>query len=432
MSFQRVSGFILIFGLLVIASLNGSVFDALQPGQSNKADLRARFGEPVRTEEKDGLNIDHFADEEKLFKEISAWFNAQDVLQIARVMPFNEISTDNAALLFGLSNDPEKSSGNPFDKTQLSTGETLHYRDEGIHLYIQQDSVMEIWLTLPDIDPGQVFIVLKSDMDQQLQQNEQKPKPDPYKLEGDGGRSPYLGAGFIRHEGEGIKIIGSLDNTPAQHSGLREGDLILEVENISYRDKGNQPELLADMIEELPVDRPVRFLIERNGQSFEVWIKLLNITEAERRVFQEQSNQEFFSDYDKGRLLFSQERYAEAIASFSKSINEQPLEANQDIGVCYMYLNQFEVALDYIVKAYKMDKKSPESTFYLAACCDNLNKINDAKYYYKAYLKMKYKNSEWNAFAQQRLDNLNQRNKGRDFSETLLRIIRAVEKEIKK
>jgi len=227
----------------------------------------------------------------------------------------------------------------------------------------------------------------------------------------DDGRTPYLGAAFEKHNGEGIKVMGTLAGTPAENTGLRKGDLILEVENISLRDKGAQPELFSEMIKNIPVDRPVRFHIERNGKRFDVYIKLLNVSQEEREIFQKETNQKYRSDFDRGSLLFSQEKYGEAIEAFRKSMNEQPLESTRAIGVCYLYQNQFNVAYDYIVKAYKMNKESPESTFFLAVCCDNLGKINGAKYYYTVYLKMRYDNNEFNVYAQDRLDDLKKRKK---------------------
>ena len=53
----------------------------------------------------------------------------------------------------------------------------------------------------------------------------------------------FFGAVFARHEGEGIKLLGVLDDTPAQNSGLQKGDVILEVETVSFRDQGPQPGL---------------------------------------------------------------------------------------------------------------------------------------------------------------------------------------------
>ena len=95
----------------------------------------------------------------------------------------------------------------------------------------------------------------------------------------------YFGMAFDRHQGEGIKLLGVLDNTPAQNTGLRKGDIILEVENISFRDYGPKPEAFSNIINDLPPDKPLSFLIERERKRFEVWIKPLKVNEEQLAAY---------------------------------------------------------------------------------------------------------------------------------------------------
>jgi tetratricopeptide (TPR) repeat protein len=240
----------------------------------------------------------------------------------------------------------------------------------------------------------------------------------------------YFGAAFTRHQGEGIRVLGVVDDKPAQQAGLRKDDIILQVENISFRSQGSQPERFSSMAQDLPAGKPLRFFIKRAGKTFDIWIKPLLLDKEEHAALVKQVQVEFSGFFSKGKQAFAHDKYRQAIEYFQKSIDEYPLEAHRYIGICYMYLKEFKVALKYIVKAYKMNKKSAESTFYLANCCDNLGKIVDAKYYYKRYLKKKHLNSEMNSFAKKRLEVLKRKGKKRR-SIQWLKVFDAILKETK-
>ena len=244
-------------------------------------------------------------------------------------------------------------------------------------------------------------------------------------------RTSYFGVAFARHQGEGIKVLGVIDDTPAQQAGLRKNDIILEVETISVRSQGPQPELFSHMIKDLPTDRPLRFHIKRIKKTFDIWIKPLRLDKEQHNAFLREVQKKFAGYYSRGKQAMARKNYTEAIENFKKSIKDFPIKSNRYIGLCYIFQKQFKEALKYIVKAYKMDKKSPLSTIYLANCCDNLGKITDARYYYKKYLKMKHSDSELNSFANKRLKALKKKKGKKNISNQLLKAIDAILKEIK-
>ena len=63
------------------------------------------------------------------------------------------------------------------------------------------------------------------------------------------------------------------------------------MENVSFRDKGSEPNLFSEMIKDLPVDKPLRFHIEREGKRFDVWIKLMMVSKDQRAAFQKEVNE---------------------------------------------------------------------------------------------------------------------------------------------
>jgi hypothetical protein len=246
------------------------------------------------------------------------------------------------------------------------------------------------------------------------------------------GLTAYVGAVFARHEGEGIKLLGVLGDTPAQNTGLQEGDIILEVEDMSFRDRGSQPEVFAEMMQKMPPDKPLRFHILREGKSFDVWIKPLRINEEQLAAFQTEIREKFSSDYSRGSRLMDEKNYGGAIEYFQRSLksNNRIMESYQGLGICCFHLGEHKQARKYLENAIKMDKTQPLSWFYGALNMDALKRKNGAMDGYKRYLKLNHDNEEMNAFARERLEQL-KRGRRLDWSKRLLDVIEAIKKEIK-
>jgi tetratricopeptide (TPR) repeat protein len=249
----------------------------------------------------------------------------------------------------------------------------------------------------------------------------------------DDGLTAYVGAVFAKHDGEGIKLLGVLEDTPAQNTGLQKGDVILEVEDISFRDKGAQPEVFTELMQKLPPDKPLRFHIEREGKRFDVWIKPLRIDEGQLAAFQNEIQEKYGSDYSRGTQLMDQENYTGAMEYFQRSLkaNSRVMESYQGLGVCYFYLGEHKKARKSFENAIKLDKKQPLSWFYGALNMDALDRRNGAIDGYKRYLKLNHDNARMTEFARVRLEELKQ---GRrfDWSKRLLEVIEAIRKEIEK
>jgi len=450
----------LCFGILVFVRImmgQGSVFDAIQPGQSTNAEVRARFGKPLRSESVGNIKIEHFGDEENLFKEVSAWFDSQDILQWVRVELMHTISPEDAALLFGLVDEPGKAQGHAFAENQAEEGETRYFLSKGVYFYIPKEDVTEIWLTQPQTDAEQIQAQIRDlehGLKMQAEQTSHQKKEVESQLHADQRthqvneteshhkqqksfqmeeQRTFFGAVFTRHEGEGIKLLGVLDNTPAQNTGLQKGDIILEVEDISFRDKGSHPEQFSGMVQKLPEDRPLCFLIQRDEKRFEVWIKPLRIDKEQYAAFQNEIREKFSDPYSRGRRLMASENYAEAIEYLKRALksNTQSMQTYQGLGICCYHLGRYKEARKYLENAIKLDKTQPLSWFYGAANMDALGKRNGAMDGYKRYLKLNHDNPEMNAFARKRLDDLRKKRKS-DWKSQLLKVIDAVKKEIEK
>jgi len=436
--------FPIYFGVLFCVSLmtgQGSVFDAIQPGKSTGSEVRARFGDPVRSEISGDIKVEHFNDEENFFKEVSGWFDSQDILQWVRIELHNEIDPTDAALLFGLIREPDIREGHAFDDEQGAKGETRHFFSEGVHLYVEEGKTIEIWLTQSEAIPDEIFAQIKNAQQKsQLQAEnesihhiETESQSHQQEINQTGEKAAYFGMLLIKHSGEGLKIFGVTNDTPAQYSGLQKGDLILGVDEISFYDKGNQPELFLELIKNLPPERPLRFHIDRKAKRFDIWIKPLRLSQEEVAEYQRKSREQFTSDYVRGMQLMAEDNYVGAIEHFQKSLksNSNPMESYQGLGICCYHLGKHKEARKYFERAIKLDKRQPLSWFYGAANMDALGKRNGAMDGYKRYLKLNHDNPEMNAFARRRLDELKKRRKS-DWQNRLLQIIDTIKKEIEK
>jgi tetratricopeptide (TPR) repeat protein len=183
------------------------------------------------------------------------------------------------------------------------------------------------------------------------------------------------------------------------------------------------------MIKGLPLDKPLRFHIERSGKRFDVWIKPLRVDKDQLAAYQSKVQDKFSSDYSKGVQLIAKDDYEGAIGYFTKSLESRPMESYQGIGICYYHLGKHKEARKFLERTIKLDKKQPLSWFYGAANLDALNKRNGAIDGYKRYLKLNHDNEKMNAFARERLDALKKKRKS-DLNKKLFRAIDIIKKEI--
>jgi tetratricopeptide (TPR) repeat protein len=245
------------------------------------------------------------------------------------------------------------------------------------------------------------------------------------------GKVPFLGVSLTRPEEKEIRITAVLEGSPAEHAGLKIGDKILQMEDYVSQDLGNDAWKLLEHLQEMPFDRPIRFHIERDKKRFDVWVKLERMEKEQLDKILQALRPVLNGDLSQGKQLLRQNKFAEAVKSFKKSLKSNPMESYQGLGISYYHMEKFKDARKNIEKAYKLDRTVPLNVFYTAACQDVLGKWNTAIRNYIDFLEMNYDNSEMNEFARERIAELKAKNRKR-MSESFVKMIDAIIKEIKK
>jgi TolA-binding protein len=246
-------------------------------------------------------------------------------------------------------------------------------------------------------------------------------------------KTPYLGVLIVKNPDGGVKVVGVRENSPAEDAGLREGDIIRGIEEKQFNHKDFTTTRFGQVISTLPVNKPLRFHIERRTRRFNIWVQLRE-AEPKQLASRTQPPKPPADDFEKGKRLMQQRNYTAAIECFRKTLKSRPRESYQALGICYYNKGLFREGLDNIVKAYKMDNRSPLNVFYVAACSDKLGNSRDAIYYYKRYLGMRHNDSQMQATARTRLSALTAANRKRqqDTAEKMLQIIDTIIKETQK
>ena len=247
---------------------------------------------------------------------------------------------------------------------------------------------------------------------------------------GGGGKVPFLGVSLTRPEEKEIRITAVLEDSPAEHAGLKIGDKILKMEDYESQDLGNDSWKLLEHLQDMPSDRPIRFHIERDKKKFDIWVKLERMEKEQLDKRLQALRPVLNSDLVKGKQLLGQNKFAEAVKSFKKSLKSNPMESYQGLGISYYHMEKFKDARKNIEKAYKLDRTVPLNVFYTAACRDVLGKWNTAIHHYIEYLDMNHDNAEMNEFARERIEDLKARNR-KEMSEKFIKMIDAIIKEIK-
>ena len=245
------------------------------------------------------------------------------------------------------------------------------------------------------------------------------------------GKVPFLGVSLTRPEEKEIRITAVLEDSPAAYAGLKIGDKILQMEDYESQDFGNDSWKLLEHLQDMPSDRPIRFHIERDKKRFDIWVKLERMEKEQLDKRLQALRPVLNSDLAMGKQLLGQNKFAEAVKSFKKSLKSNPMESYQGLGISYYHMEKFKDARKNIEKAYKLDRTVPLNVFYTAACRDVLGKWNTAIHRYIEYLNMNYDNADMNEFSRKRIAELKAKNR-KKMSESFAKMIDAIIKEIKK
>lgn len=247
-------------------------------------------------------------------------------------------------------------------------------------------------------------------------------------------RNPgYLGVLVVKNAGGGVKVVGVRESSPAEDAGLKNGDIILGIEEKQFNQRDFTTARFGQVISTMPTNKPLSFHIQRKTRKFDVWVQLRE-AEPKQLAAPRQPSKPPTDDFEKGKLLMQQRNYTAAIECFQKTLKSRPRESYQALGICYYHKGLFRDGLNNIVAAYKIDKRSPLNVFYLAACSDKLGNSRDAVYYYKQYLGMRHNDSNMQATARTRLRALTAANRKsqQETAQKMLQIIDTIIKETQK
>ena len=144
----------------------------------------------------------------------------------------------------------------------------------------------------------------------------------------------------------------------------------------------------------------------------------------------------YYPYFHLGLIHYQKDNYQKAVEVLQQAVrlrskNDDNTVSFEYLGASYFYSDQVQPAANTFLTAYKINKESPMTVYFLGACFDRLNNKRDAVYYYKKYLRMDHDNAGWNRIARQRVSDLTyDPQKAERTKKTILDVIEAVQKEI--
>jgi len=108
-----------------------------------------------------------------------------------------------------------------------------------------------------------------------------------------GKKRPYLGIAISGHEGFGVKVYKVMRDSPAQKAGIQVNDIIVEMGSVKFYMKRMDPKYFLGILSQMPVDRPIRFLIKRDGRPMVYYIQPTIVEESKILSIQKKVTEEF-------------------------------------------------------------------------------------------------------------------------------------------
>lgn len=331
-----------LLGFIFVTSLYAGTYLGLQPGVAQKKETDRILGAPVKEVEA-GRRYDYAGQKHDL-KQISVVFN-QESGKIEAIYLYFQQNYRKSQLKEWLKLDSLARTGLDAEGNLIE-----YYIPEGIALYFSgpQDSSEVKFLSHFDT------AVLQEKKAQKKKEVETIPVEESRLIKI---KKPYLGVEVKQYPGQGIKIISVREDSPAQAAGLKSNDLILELgdRTFYYRDISALEFLRA--VQEMPVDTPLRLLIERAGRKIETNVSL---AEIEKEVFSRVSADDFTladANYQKAVAEIKRGNFRTAIEYLKMALKYNPTIAfyYNEIAYCYLQNGQGPLGIPYLEKALSIE-----------------------------------------------------------------------------
>lgn len=129
----------------------GTVLDSICPGASD-TELIEELGTPLASEQKKDFRVHTYSQPEAGIAGATTWSDSDGTVRWARIQLVNELPPVAAQLLFNLISGETETAGHALASTEQVEGLTRHYAADGVHFFLTDNVVREIWRTFPRAD----------------------------------------------------------------------------------------------------------------------------------------------------------------------------------------------------------------------------------------------------------------------------------------
>jgi len=328
-------GVVFIIFVFCALPVQADTYQGLAVGEATKSMVDRKFGNPIR-EVIPGIRYDYPSQEHDA-KRLSVTFDKETGVLESINIYVNGAYTKQQFMEWLQLNEPMRSrysEEGTLIEEYINDGIALHYNgadDSGPIKYIRYFSTN----AAPRFGARQNFTTRG--------EGQEKPADD--------NGFAFLGVQISEHGGQGIKVLSTIHDSPAQQAGLRNGDVILEAGDYPFYQESIRPREFAEAVKSLPVETPIKFIVARGGQQFEVGITLRSMTQEQKEALDKQNKEEAHQSYKNGRKAYSRKDYKKAIKYYQEAVSYDPGETKyiKALGQVYFKLGDMVDA----VKVYQ-------------------------------------------------------------------------------
>ncbi len=196
---------------------------------------------------------------------------------------------------------------------------------------------------------------------------------------------PHLGVFLSQYEGQGYRVLDVEGQSPARKAGIQGGDIILELEQLTFYQSKLDPKMFARFVATMPEDKPLRMLVQRGNRRIEVH-PVLELRDP--NVAQARTRRLAINYYNEGATLADRGKCKQAIPLLEKATLYNPKDAKalEMLGYCQFRRGHKEESFQSVQRALKLAPGSPMANYFVAAHYEEMNHKDKAILHYGLYL----------------------------------------------